>query len=147
MDQIKKVVVIGCSGAGALAARMLKKLNPSLDVTIIREQEEKGLLTRCATPYVATGNVTVDASYKDDKIFIGNDIELSANDPEVLPDDEVYVEHKYLWESSLENVGYDPEIWQGYAFGLGIERITMLKYKIKDIRILYQNDTRFLGQF
>jgi len=47
----------------------------------------------------------------------------------------------------FKNVGYDPEIWQGYAFGLGIERIAMLKYKINDIRILYQNDTRFLGQF
>jgi len=71
-----KIVVIGCSGAGALAARMLKKLRPSLEVTIIREQEEKGLLTRCATPYVATGNVTVDASYKDDKMFSDQQINL-----------------------------------------------------------------------
>ncbi len=59
-----------------MAARMLKKLSPSLDVTIIREQEEKGLLTRCATPYVTTGNVTVDASYKDDKIFTDQQINL-----------------------------------------------------------------------
>ena len=71
MNEIQRIVVVGCSGAGALAARMLKKLNPSLEVTIIREQEEKGLLTRCATPYVATGQVTVDASYKDDKMFVG----------------------------------------------------------------------------
>ena len=76
MSKPQKIVVIGCSGAGALAARMLKKLSPSLDVTIIREQEEKGLLTRCATPYVATGNVTVDASYKDDKIFTDQKINL-----------------------------------------------------------------------
>ena len=76
MSKPQKIVVIGCSGAGALAARMLKKLSPSLDVTIIREQEEKGLLTRCATPYVATGNVTVDASYKDDKIFTDQQINL-----------------------------------------------------------------------
>jgi phenylalanyl-tRNA synthetase alpha chain len=45
------------------------------------------------------------------------------------------------------NVGYDPEVWHGYAFGLGIERIAMLKYKINDIRIFYQNDIRFLEQF
>jgi len=76
MSKPQKIVVIGCSGAGALAARTLKKLNTSLDVTIIREQEEKGLLTRCATPYVATGNVTVDASYKDDKIFLDQNIKL-----------------------------------------------------------------------
>ena len=47
----------------------------------------------------------------------------------------------------FENVGYDPEIWQGYAFGMGIERIAMLKYKIGDIRYFYQNDVRFLSQF
>lgn len=76
VENLNKIVVIGCSGSGALAARMLKKLNPSLDVTIIREQEERGLLTRCATPYVATGNVTVDASYKDDKIFTEPGINL-----------------------------------------------------------------------
>ena len=76
MSRPQKIVVIGCSGAGALAARMLKKLSSALDVTIIREQEEKGLLTRCATPYVATGNVTVDASYKDDKIFTDQQINL-----------------------------------------------------------------------
>jgi len=46
MNNAKKIVVIGCSGAGALATRMIKKLEPSFEVTIIREQEEKGLLTR-----------------------------------------------------------------------------------------------------
>jgi NADPH-dependent 2,4-dienoyl-CoA reductase/sulfur reductase-like enzyme len=76
MKQTNKVVVIGCSGCGALAARMLKKLRPSLDVTIIREQEEKGLLTRCATPYICCGNVMVDSSYKDDNIFRNQGIKL-----------------------------------------------------------------------
>ncbi len=47
----------------------------------------------------------------------------------------------------LRNVGYDPEIWSGYAFGLGIERLAMLRYRIGDIRYLYENDVRFLGQF
>ncbi|NLK83693.1 MAG: phenylalanine--tRNA ligase subunit alpha [Lentisphaerae bacterium] len=47
----------------------------------------------------------------------------------------------------LKNVGYDPEIWTGYAFGLGIERIAMLRYRINDIRLLYENDVRFLEQF
>lgn len=76
MSRLAKVVVIGCSGAGALAAKMVKKLEPSLDVTIIREQEEKGLLTRCATPYIASGNVMVDSSYKDDRIFLEQGIKL-----------------------------------------------------------------------
>lgn len=44
-------------------------------------------------------------------------------------------------------VGYDPEVYSGYAFGLGIERIAMLKYGIKDIRTFYLNDVRFLEQF
>ena len=76
MTALKKLVVIGCSGAGAMAAKMAKTVNPELDVTIIREQEEKGLLTRCATPYIATGNVMVDPSYKDDAVFTNQGIKL-----------------------------------------------------------------------
>ncbi len=76
MNRPAKVIVIGCSGAGALAARMVKRLEPSMDVTIVREQEEKGLLTRCATPYIASGNVMVDSSYKDDRIFLEQGIKL-----------------------------------------------------------------------
>jgi len=44
-------------------------------------------------------------------------------------------------------VGYDPEQYSGFAFGLGIERIAMLKYGINDIRLYYENDLRFLTQF
>lgn len=47
----------------------------------------------------------------------------------------------------FENVGYDPEVYSGFAFGLGLERIAMLKYGISDIRLLYENDIRFLRQF
>jgi phenylalanyl-tRNA synthetase alpha chain len=44
-------------------------------------------------------------------------------------------------------VGYDPEAVTGYAFGMGVERIAMIKYGIDDIRVLYENDIRFLRQF
>ncbi len=47
----------------------------------------------------------------------------------------------------FENVGYDPEVWTGWAFGFGIERIAMLRYGINDIRLFYENDARFLKQF
>ena len=47
----------------------------------------------------------------------------------------------------FENVGYDPEVWSGWAFGFGIERIAMLRYGITDIRLFYENDSRFLKQF
>jgi len=47
----------------------------------------------------------------------------------------------------FKNVGYDPELWSGWAFGFGIERIAMLRYEINDIRLFYENDTRFLKQF
>jgi phenylalanyl-tRNA synthetase alpha chain len=47
----------------------------------------------------------------------------------------------------FEAVGYDPEKYSGYAFGMGIERIAMLKYRIEDIRLFYENDLRFLRQF
>src|SRR6266536_977441 len=47
----------------------------------------------------------------------------------------------------FENVGYDPEVWSGWAFGFGIERIAMIRYGITDIRLFYENDLRFLRQF
>jgi phenylalanyl-tRNA synthetase alpha chain len=47
----------------------------------------------------------------------------------------------------FEQVGYDPEAVTGFAFGLGIERIAMLKHGIEDIRLFYENDVRFLSQF
>jgi phenylalanyl-tRNA synthetase alpha chain len=47
----------------------------------------------------------------------------------------------------FEAVGYDPEIWSGYAFGMGLERLAMDLYGIDDIRYFYQNDLRFLRQF
>ena len=47
----------------------------------------------------------------------------------------------------FRNVGYDPERWAGYAFGMGVERIAMLKYGIDDIRLFYENDFAFLRQF
>ncbi len=47
----------------------------------------------------------------------------------------------------LKNVGIDPEEYQGFAFGWGIERIAMVKYNIPDIRLFYKNDLRFLNQF
>lgn len=47
----------------------------------------------------------------------------------------------------FKSVNYDPELYTGYAFGMGIERIAMLKYGIDDIRVLFENDLRFLKQF
>jgi phenylalanyl-tRNA synthetase alpha chain len=44
-------------------------------------------------------------------------------------------------------VGYDPAEFTGFAFGMGVERIAMVKYGIPDIRLLYENDMRFLSQF
>ncbi len=47
----------------------------------------------------------------------------------------------------LENAGIDPEKYTGYAFGMGVERLAMLRYGIDDIRLLFENDLRFLRQF
>jgi phenylalanyl-tRNA synthetase alpha chain len=44
-------------------------------------------------------------------------------------------------------VGYDPEEVSGFAFGMGADRIAMLKYGISDIRLFFENDLRFLEQF
>lgn len=47
----------------------------------------------------------------------------------------------------LRNCNIDPTIYQGFAFGVGAERIAMAKYGIDDMRLLYENDIRFLKQF
>jgi phenylalanyl-tRNA synthetase alpha chain len=47
----------------------------------------------------------------------------------------------------FRKVGYDPDEFSGYAFGMGVERIAMVKYGVWDIRLFYENDVRFLGQF
>ena len=47
----------------------------------------------------------------------------------------------------LRNCGIDPEVYSGFAFGMGVDRIAMLKYEIDDIRLLFENDMRFLDQF
>ena len=55
-----------------------------------------------------------------------------------------------VWLAScvdLEKAGYNPERYTGFAFGMGVERIALLKYGIDDIRQFYNNDLRFLNQF
>lgn len=47
----------------------------------------------------------------------------------------------------LKNVGIDPQQWQGYAFGMGVERLAMLRHNVKDLRQFFINDLRFLEQF
>lgn len=47
----------------------------------------------------------------------------------------------------LSNVGYDPAVYTGWAFGMGVERLVMLKYNVQDIRLFFANDLRFLSQF
>lgn len=47
----------------------------------------------------------------------------------------------------LQNAGYDTEIWNGYAFGIGLDRVTQVRYGINDIRLLAENDMQFLEQF
>ena len=47
----------------------------------------------------------------------------------------------------FRNVGYDPEVWAGFAFGFGVERIAMLRHGIPDLRMFWDNDLRVLEQF
>jgi phenylalanyl-tRNA synthetase alpha chain len=47
----------------------------------------------------------------------------------------------------LRNCGIDPEVYSGFAFGMGVERITMCQYGIDDMRLLYENNIKFLKQF
>ena len=52
-----------------------------------------------------------------------------------------------MHRSVLENCGIDPEVYSGFAFGIGIERIAMLKYGINNIGLMFENNLQFLKQF
>jgi len=94
--------------------------------------------------------------------YLGEDVKIRFR-PSFFPFTEPSVEVDMLWHGGdrwvemggagmvdpdvFRAVGYDPEAVTGFAFGLGIERLCMRRHRVNDIRLLYQNDTRFLGQF
>lgn len=94
--------------------------------------------------------------------YLGEDVQIRFR-PSFFPFTEPSVEVDMLWHGGdrwvemggagmvdpnvFRSVGYDPEEVTGFAFGLGIERLCMRRHGIDDIRLLYQNDARFLAQF
>lgn len=93
--------------------------------------------------------------------FFGDDVQVRFR-PSFFPFTEPSAEMDILWKSKgntwleilgcgmvhpqvLINAGIDPDIFSGYAFGVGVERLAMLKYGIGDIRLFYENDIRFLS--
>jgi phenylalanyl-tRNA synthetase alpha chain len=100
---------------------------------------------------------TLETMFK--KLF-GDDVVIRFR-PSFFPFTEPSVEVDMRWKDKwlemggaglvqpivLKNVGLDPNEWQGFAFGFGVDRIVMLKYGITDIRYLYNGDLRFVNQF
>jgi phenylalanyl-tRNA synthetase alpha chain len=93
------------------------------------------------------------------KLF-GNDVEirfLSSFFPFTEPSVEVHMQWKGKWlemggaglvnPKVFEAVGVNPKVWQGFAFGFGLDRIAMLKFGIDDVRYLYNGDLRLINQF
>ena len=92
--------------------------------------------------------------------YLGNEVPIRIR-PSFFPFTEPSVEADYYWNGKwvefggagivdpnvLKAVGYDPEEVSGFAFGLGVERLCMIRHQITDIRYLFTNDVRFLRQF
>ncbi|MGI9518626.1 MAG: phenylalanine--tRNA ligase subunit alpha [Pirellulaceae bacterium] len=92
--------------------------------------------------------------------YLGESVPVRIR-PSFFPFTEPSVEADYFWNGKwvefggagmvdpnvLNSVGYDPEVWSGFAFGLGVERLCMIRHQITDIRDLFTNDVRFLRQF
>lgn len=92
--------------------------------------------------------------------YLGEDVRVRIR-PSFFPFTEPSVEADYYWNGKwiefggagmvdpnvLQSVGYDPETVSGFAFGLGVERLCMMRHKIADIRALFTNEIRFLHQF
>ncbi len=92
--------------------------------------------------------------------YLGNDIDFRyrpAYFPFVEPGMEVIVKYRGKWLEMMgagmvhphvfEYAGYNPRDYQGFAFGMGLDRIAMVKYKIPDVRLFYSGDLRFIKQF
>jgi phenylalanyl-tRNA synthetase alpha chain len=97
------------------------------------------------------------------KSFFGSDVQIRFR-PSYFPFTEPSAEMDILWKEKgnkwleilgcgmvhpnvLRIVGIDTETWRGFAFGVGVERLAMLKYGINDIRLFYENDVRFLTSY
>lgn len=94
------------------------------------------------------------------KKLFGNDVEIRFR-PSFFPFTEPSVEVDMRWKGKwlemggaglvnpkvFEAVGVDPKVWQGFAFGFGLDRIAMLKFGIDDVRYLYNGDLRLINQF
>ena len=92
--------------------------------------------------------------------YLGEDVPVRIR-PSFFPFTEPSVEADYYWNGKwvefggagivdpnvLKSVGYDPDAVSGFAFGLGVERLCMVRHKITDIRDLFTNEVRFLRQF
>ncbi len=92
--------------------------------------------------------------------YLGDDVDIRFR-PSFFPFTEPSVEVDFFWNGTwiefggagmvdpavFEAVGYDPEIYSGFAFGLGVERLCMRRHGVTDIRDLYSGDLRFLSQF
>jgi phenylalanyl-tRNA synthetase alpha chain len=92
--------------------------------------------------------------------YLGGDVNIRFR-PSFFPFTEPSVEVDFWWDGRwiefggagmvdpnvLNAVGYDPEVYTGFAFGLGVERLCMRRHQVTDIRDLYRNDVRFLRQF
>lgn len=94
------------------------------------------------------------------KHLFGSDVEMRMR-PSYFPFTEPSAEVDIRWGENwleilgcgmvhpniLQNVGIDPEEYSGFAFGIGMDRLAMLRYGINDLRLMFDNDVRFLGQF
>ena len=92
--------------------------------------------------------------------YLGESVPIRIR-PSFFPFTEPSVEADYFWNGRwvefggagmvdpnvLQSVGYDPDVYSGFAFGLGVERLCMIRHQITDIRALFTNDVRFLRQF
>jgi phenylalanyl-tRNA synthetase alpha chain len=108
---------------------------------------------------VSLGNLKAIIEHFFKKLY-GNDVEIRFRPsffPFVEPGVEVDMKFNGKWlemggagmvhPNVFKSVGIDPSIWNGFAFGLGIDRLVMRKYGITDIRMLYNGDLRFINQF
>jgi len=128
--------------------------------TQIRTMESKEPPIRILAPGRVYRNETISARahclfHQIEGLYIDKDVSFADLKQDLLyfaqslygKDTKIRLRPSYFPFTEPSNCGIDPTVYSGYAFGMGIERITMLKYRIDDIRLFFENDIRFLEQF
>ena len=124
------------------------KLDLSKMIETTKAEMQKGTPVICEASFEYNGlYCAVDILKKEGDSWAIYEVKSSTKHENSTDDKPVYIADVAYQKYVLENCGIDPEKYSGFAFGMGLERMAMGRMKINDLRLIFDNDIRFLNQF